>query len=572
LAQLHVSDLSGSLAEKRQCPTCRDCGVRRGDLYGHALYRAHSTLESVTQHAEYALWWFGIECEHNSRTSVRFDKRADCSTGDGDATVDDGHGCVECLHLGQIMRGVADRRSVVGGEALHCFQQPCSCTNVNTGCRLIEQQQLRAMQHCAGSMYPALLATRQRTYLSIEQLREFKSVCRFRDPRRKVPGGHVVKGAEAFEVVTHRERWIDAEILRRQPDCLRTLLTRSAGFSGRSCTVHHHGARIRGSQSCDDRNEGCLAGPVRSEQAADLPRFYRKIKTAERFDLLVLLAQRRDCEHARTLEDGKLRCMGILVCFHAHPDDESIATGGTIARAAAHGHRVVLVVATGGEFGESPANLGADETLAMRRATETRISAELLGVSRVEFLGYRDSGMTGWEQNTHPDAFMNAPLDEAAERLAAILREENADVLTTYDWHGNYGHPDHIAVHRVGNRAGQLAGTPNIYEATMNRDNMAEQIAQMKAANPEADLPDMNGTDDGVPFGLPEAELTTAIDVRDFVAKKRASMAAHASQITDGSFFLQMPDDVFALAFGTEWFARVGAPGGICEQWLTGLD
>jgi LmbE family N-acetylglucosaminyl deacetylase len=264
--------------------------------------------------------------------------------------------------------------------------------------------------------------------------------------------------------------------------------------------------------------------------------------------------------------------MGILVCFHAHPDDESIATGGTIARAAAHGHRVVLVVATGGEFGESPANLGADETLAMRRATETRISAELLGVSRVEFLGYRDSGMTGWEQNTHPDAFMNAPLDEAAERLAAILREENADVLTTYDWHGNYGHPDHIAVHRVGNRAGQLAGTPNIYEATMNRDNMAEQIAQMKAANPEADLPDMNGTDDGVPFGLPEAELTTAIDVRDFVAKKRASMAAHASQITDGSFFLQMPDDVFALAFGTEWFARVGAPGGICEQWLTGLD
>lgn len=142
--------------------------------------------------------------------------------------------------------------------------------------------------------------------------------------------------------------------------------------------------------------------------------------------------------------------MATLLCFHAHPDDEAITTGGTMARAAANGHRVILVVATGGEHGETPADLAEGETLAHRRAAETRVSAERLGIHDVRFLGYSDSGMTGWDQNGNPEALMNAPLDEAAERLAQILREENVDVFTHYDWHGNYGHPDHIAVHKVG--------------------------------------------------------------------------------------------------------------------------
>ena len=111
--------------------------------------------------------------------------------------------------------------------------------------------------------------------------------------------------------------------------------------------------------------------------------------------------------------------MGTLVCLHAHPDDESISTGGTIARAVAEGHRVVLVVATNGDFGEVPDDLAPGETLVDRRRKETEASAAVLGLHRVAWLGYADSGMTGWEQNTLPNAFLQAPLEEAAERLAA---------------------------------------------------------------------------------------------------------------------------------------------------------
>jgi LmbE family N-acetylglucosaminyl deacetylase len=114
--------------------------------------------------------------------------------------------------------------------------------------------------------------------------------------------------------------------------------------------------------------------------------------------------------------------MATLVCFHAHPDDEVISTGGTIARAAAEGHRVVLVVATNGEHGEVPDDLGPDETLADRRRAETEASARVLGVARVVWLGYTDSGMTGWDQNGHPDSFHRADPDEAGARLAEVLR------------------------------------------------------------------------------------------------------------------------------------------------------
>ena len=143
--------------------------------------------------------------------------------------------------------------------------------------------------------------------------------------------------------------------------------------------------------------------------------------------------------------------MGTLVVFHAHPDDEAITTGGSMARAHAEGHRVVLVVATNGEHGEVPDDLAEGETLADRRRAETDRSAAALGVHRVLWLGYADSGMTGWEAEPQPDeSFWKADVDEAAARLATILRDERADVLTIYDWHGNYGHPDHIKVHQVG--------------------------------------------------------------------------------------------------------------------------
>ena len=255
-----------------------------------------------------------------------------------------------------------------------------------------------------------------------------------------------------------------------------------------------------------------------------------------------------------------------LVTFHAHPDDESISTGGSIARAAAEGHRVVLVLATRGEVGEVPDGfLAPGEELWERRTAETMRAAEILGAHRVEFLGYRDSGVVDTPANDHPGSFWSADVDEAAARLAAILTEERADVLTVYDHHGGYGHPDHVQVHRVGHRAADLARTPQVFEATMNRDHIRRLMAlALDSLTDEAERPDIDLDE----FGTPESEITTRLDVRDYADAKRAAMAAHASQIAESSFFLQMPPDAFREAFGWEWFVRRGAPPGVSEESL----
>ncbi|MFD9963582.1 PIG-L family deacetylase [Amycolatopsis sp. NPDC058986] len=257
--------------------------------------------------------------------------------------------------------------------------------------------------------------------------------------------------------------------------------------------------------------------------------------------------------------------MATLVTFHAHPDDECIVTGGVMRKASEEGHRVVLVVATRGEVGEVPEGFLAEgEQLWERRVRETHAAAEVLGVKRVEFLGYRDSGMMGEPSNEHEGSFWTAPVEEAAERLAAILREEEADVLTVYDDNGGYGHPDHIQVHRVGMRAAELAGTPRVYEATNNADHMRKGIeaAIEQGLIPKEALPDVSEEDS---FGKPEAVITGAVDVTAYLDAKRAAMRAHASQIPEESFFLAMPDEGFAHAFGTEWFIRAGQGPGITE-------
>ena len=250
--------------------------------------------------------------------------------------------------------------------------------------------------------------------------------------------------------------------------------------------------------------------------------------------------------------------MATLVFFHAHPDDESIATGGTMAQAAADGHRTVLVLATKGEHGEvADGFLDEGETLEQRRVKEAHASAEVLGVSAVHFLGYVDSGMMDTPENDKPGSFWSADIEEAAEKLAAILGEEGADVLTVYDERGNYGHPDHIQVHRVGVRAAELAGVADVYEATVNQTRMREGFAQLAA---EGVLPADAPTEDDMELGMPEEVLTTAVDVTAWLDKKRQSMRAHASQIAEQSFFLAMPDDVFAMAFGSEWYIHRGVP------------
>lgn len=262
--------------------------------------------------------------------------------------------------------------------------------------------------------------------------------------------------------------------------------------------------------------------------------------------------------------------MATLVSFHAHPDDESIATGGTLAQAADAGHRVVLVFGTRGEEGEPvPGVLADGEELWERRVVECHTSADVLGAKRVEFLGYRDSGMMGEPTNDHPDCFWQADLEEAAERLAQILREEDADILTVYDDHGNYGHPDHIQVHRVGVRAAGLAGVERVFASTMNRDRMREMRTAMSpdeiaAAGLTEEFEEMEAADqpdiDEETFGEPEANITHAVDVSAFIDRKKGSMEAHASQIAEDSFFMKMPTEIFALAFGTEWFIDLANP------------
>lgn len=250
--------------------------------------------------------------------------------------------------------------------------------------------------------------------------------------------------------------------------------------------------------------------------------------------------------------------MATLVCFHAHPDDEAISTGGTMAKAAAAGHRVVLVLATRGEEGEKiPGVVPEGSELGAWRERETRDSAALLGCQRVVFLGYRDSGMAGAPQNDAPDSFWQADTDEAAGRLARVLDEERADALTVYDSHGVYGHPDHVAVHRVGTRAAELADTERVYWATMNRDRIREMVEAAERAGTPVDA-ERTERVDSEEFGLPDADITHAIDVSEVLDLKRSAMAVHASQIAPESFFLALGQEEFAAAFGTEWFVRPG--------------
>ena len=245
--------------------------------------------------------------------------------------------------------------------------------------------------------------------------------------------------------------------------------------------------------------------------------------------------------------------MATLVSFNAHPDDEAIISGGTMAKAATEGHRVVLVVATRGERGEvAEGFLGPGEALEERRTRETYESARILGVSRVEFLGYRDSGMMGTPENDAPGSFWRADREEAAGRLAAILVEEKADVLTIYDQNGNYGHPDHIQVHRVGLRAAELAGTRRVYEATADREYLMDLLS--RATEMGIEVPEVDAGE----FGTPAHLITTEVDVTDYLEQKRAAMAAHASQIAETSFFLAMPPEAFAATWGKEWFVRHG--------------
>ncbi|MFQ6171838.1 PIG-L deacetylase family protein [Oryzobacter sp. R7] len=266
-----------------------------------------------------------------------------------------------------------------------------------------------------------------------------------------------------------------------------------------------------------------------------------------------------------------------IVAFHAHPDDEALLTAGTMARLAAEGHRVVLALATDGGAGLADDALRADGRLGERRLAEAHRSATALGVARVEWLGYADSG-SGPEPE--PDApgvtrFCRAPLEEAAERLAALLRTERADLLLSYDARGGYGHRDHVRVHEVGARAAQIAGTPRVLEATVPRDTIARAVRAV--ARVYRFPAEFDATTFDRAFSA-RSEITHRISVRRHVAAKRASMRAHASQATGGGaaevgpggqtgdrtlgVLLRIPRPLYDLVFGREWFRDPSLPPG----------
>jgi LmbE family N-acetylglucosaminyl deacetylase len=247
-----------------------------------------------------------------------------------------------------------------------------------------------------------------------------------------------------------------------------------------------------------------------------------------------------------------------LVALHAHPDDESLLTGGTLARAAAEGHRVVLVVATAGERG-----LAADSaSLAARRTAELERAAALLGISRLVLLGYADSG---FREPAEPPAgsFCTVPVAEAAERVAAVLTEEKADVLTVYDARGGYGHRDHVRVHDVGVAAAARAGTPIVLGATVDRAVLLRGVRLLRrlGVRPGGMTPELLAgafTD--------AADVTHEVDVRAFVQVKQAALRAHASQASGGDdvrtvrLLSRLPGPLARLVLGREWFVELGAP------------
>ncbi|TAN33113.1 N-acetyl-1-D-myo-inositol-2-amino-2-deoxy-alpha-D-glucopyranoside deacetylase [bacterium] len=254
--------------------------------------------------------------------------------------------------------------------------------------------------------------------------------------------------------------------------------------------------------------------------------------------------------------------MATLFLVHAHPDDEAISTGGVMMKAKTHGHRVVLVTATRGEVGEIH-NMDPETArprLGEIRTEELKAAGEILGVDRIEFLGYRDSGMVDTADNKDPRSFHQARLDEAAGRLAVLLREERPDVVVTYAEDGVYGHPDHIKAHQVTNAALDLlvreGWTPaKLYYTAIPRSMMEAFMSQMPE---EAARQNQNMRIAGTPDEL----VTTRVDVHDYVDSKRQAFGAHVSQNDPNSWFTTMASQIYELAFGTEYFQLArGKPG-----------
>jgi N-acetyl-1-D-myo-inositol-2-amino-2-deoxy-alpha-D-glucopyranoside deacetylase len=276
-----------------------------------------------------------------------------------------------------------------------------------------------------------------------------------------------------------------------------------------------------------------------------------------------------------------------ILFVHAHPDDESISSGVTMAHYVATGAHVTLVTCTIGEEGEihvpALAQLAAAEAdqLGGYRIVELERACEALGVTDHRLLGgagrWRDSGMMGLSTNDHPRAFWRADLDEAAGALLEIIREVRPQVLVTYDENGFYGHPDHIQAHRVAMRAVELAAKEDVAPAKVywTATPRSQIEAGFEAFKDSTDNPFAGVASAAeIPFGTPDELVTAAVDGRAHMAAKLAALHAHATQIPPQSWLFVLAGRFGEEALGTEHFQLVRGergPGDGPNGWETDL-
>ncbi len=270
-----------------------------------------------------------------------------------------------------------------------------------------------------------------------------------------------------------------------------------------------------------------------------------------------------------------------ILFVHAHPDDECIPTGVTIAKYARDGARVTVVTCTLGEVGEIVADdlkhLDAD-ALGEHRKNEMAEAARILGVTDHRWLGgagrWRDSGMMGTPENDDPRAFWQADMDEATEALKAVIEEVRPQVVVSYDSNGDYGHPDHIQAHRV--TVAAIAATDGIvskrYEVATPKSMLAKGFEHFKATG-DPFFAALESADD-LPFGKPDEVITSVVQAPELLETKYAAMRAHRSQIAADGFFFALPEDLARTGFGHEHYVlAMGTPGGPTDEngWETDL-
>jgi LmbE family N-acetylglucosaminyl deacetylase len=250
-----------------------------------------------------------------------------------------------------------------------------------------------------------------------------------------------------------------------------------------------------------------------------------------------------------------------LMAVHAHPDDEA-SGGGILAAYADQGIRTIVVTCTNGEFGDAPGGIkpgqeGHDpDQVARLRLAELDKSASILKVTDLETLGYHDSGMEEWAYKDDPQAFWNVPVETVADRIGDLIVKYRPQVLVTYDDQGAYQHPDHVHASRAAQAAAKATGIPvKVYLSTMKSSNWRKIFDALREAGEQ--VPDWQEDEERTRRALESEErITTTVDIRPVLERKRAALFAHGSQIND-SWFSKIPPEVTEQAFGYEYFIRV---------------